>query len=193
MLASAALPSQVTITRVYPDRGPGCTTSGQVVNCDLDWMNPGQSSTVLIFTTVNSGGTLTASASVFAEGEQNLSDNQTTLTLTVGATVPPTTTPTTTPGKGPAATLPRTIRVVPLGKKGKLAVGSTLTVTPALEGSGLHYRWQVRGPKGYTDLRGQTASTLRLTGALAGKRVRVIVSNGGQARTSAPTAPIRKR
>ncbi len=196
-LATAVLPDQVAITSVYTPHG-GCTSSGQTVKCDLVWLNPGQSVTVLIFTTVNTGGTLTASASCSAQGEQDLRDNQTTLTETVGATgQPPVTTPpvATPPGKsksGPVLALPSTIRLVPLGT-GAVAVGSTLTVSPTLKIKGLRYRWQVRGTKGYTNLSGQTAPTLRLTSALAGKQVRVIVTSGKQSRTSAPTMPIRKR
>ena len=194
-LATATLPDQVKITSAYTPHG-SCTFSGQKVSCDLEWLDTAQSVTVLIAANVSAGGTLTATAAVSAQGELVLTDNNASLTQTVAAVTPRRRPPpdTTPPGKIIKSTpaLPSTIRLVPLGS-GKLAVGSTLTVTPALTTGGLHYRWQVRGAKGYTNLRGQTAPTLHLTGALVGKRVRVIASNGSQTRISAPTAPIRKR
>jgi Tol biopolymer transport system component len=190
-VADATIPSQLTITRTYLDHGTGCTVTGQHVHCDLTWMNPGQSATVLIFTTVESAGTLTANASCFAAGEQDLSDNSTALVLTTANPVMPATAST---GKRIviAPALPGTVKVVPLNK-GEFVVGATLTVSPAVKIGGVDYRWQVRSAKGYSTLKGETAPTLHLTGSLAGKQARVIVTKGDQSRTSAPTATIRSK
>jgi hypothetical protein len=180
-LATVVLPNQVTITSVYTPHG-SCSFSGQTVQCDLVWLNPGQTVTVFIFTTVASGGSLTATASVSAQGEQpeSLSDNNASLTL---STDPPVVTP---PTITPPTTLPHTLKIIPLGG-GKLAIGSVLTIKPSLKTfTGLNYRWQARGPKGYSNLRSQTAATLRLTAALVGKQVRVIVTSDSQTRISAP-------
>jgi hypothetical protein len=87
--ATVVLPAQVRIDAVALDHGPGCTTKGQTVECDLSWVNPGQDVFVVVNGTVQTGGELRATASVWATGEEATSDNATVLTLQVGPRAEP--------------------------------------------------------------------------------------------------------
>lgn len=197
-LAHATFPDQVTITRVYTPHG-SCTFSGQAVDCDLIWLNPGDSVIVHIWTTVTAPGTLVATASVSAQGEEKSSqaDNTTSLSLTVAdpnapkPTAPKPTVP--APKTTPAGSLQPTI-------SGSPTVGAVLRalVQPRLSSTGrVSYRWQalvtVKGVPSWQTVKGASHATLKLSGGLTGEKLRVTVTIGGKSYTSKPTAPVRKR
>jgi Subtilase family len=216
--ATFTLPEQIQITSVYVGHGPGCTQSGQTLACDLAWVNPGQDVTVIVSGAVASFGVLTATASVWAAGELNTTDNQTKLTEVVADPNAPKTTPPAGGGGSGGAGTPSTpsthVRAPGVLPKptGVPAVGTTLkaSLPVALHGvSELRYQWQVQllGKKAaglggspaspqWVAVKGASHASFTVTPGLAGRRLRLLVSVGpaktARSYVSPATAPVKK-
>src|SRR5581483_2983541 len=82
---NVTLPAGFTVTRIYADRGPGCTGTAPSLVCDVAWISPGIGTTVMIWGTVGQAGELDATATVSSlletELAANLGDNTATLKL----------------------------------------------------------------------------------------------------------------
>jgi subtilisin family serine protease len=201
-IATFTVPDQVIIGSVYLGHGPGCTQAGQTLTCDFDWVNPGQSVTAIVQGTVSKPGVLSAKATLWAKGELNLNDNQATLNQTV---TDPTAAAAPTPGNPSTPSSPdKKTEGVPLPSAApslitvngaSLAPGASLTLaTSNLHGT-TRYQWQAAGKNHrYVNLASQTRATLKVTRALVGKQVRVIVSlnttHGVRIVTSKATTPV---
>ena len=198
------LPDQVLITSVYVGHGPGCTQVGQVLDCNLDWVNPGEPVTVIVQGTVTKPGTLTATATVWAMGELNTTDNDATLAQNVAdpSAPPPPTTPKETQGvtsKGSTPALYSSRRYKQLTPGATLSLAANVARSLAakgLPGATVHYQWQYAGASHrFANLTTQTRASLTLTASLVGKQVRVLLSvrseTGMMTVTSQASAAIR--
>jgi hypothetical protein len=198
------LPDQVQVTSVYVGHGPGCTQAGQVLACNLDWVNPGEPVTVIVQGTVTKPGTLTATATVWAMGELNTTDNHATLAQNVAdpSAPPPPTTPKETQGvtsRGSTPALYSSRRYKQLTPGATLSLAANVARSLAAEGlpgATVRYQWQAAGTSHrFTNLSTQTRASLKLTASLVGKQVRVLLSvrsaTGMMTVTSQASAAIR--
>jgi hypothetical protein len=169
------LPDGYALSRTYADRGPGCTGTPPTLTCDVAWINPSSTTTVVIFGTVGQAGaqTLTATVTSMLEPELNPADN--TVTVTLAAPAPPT----PPPSAGVAGTT-KTIAQATLLKApsilGAHRVGATLRATKPLwsgRATNLRYAWQACTRTACAGIPGQHAPTLRLGRGAAGLWIRV--------------------
>jgi hypothetical protein len=194
--ATLALPTQVRIDGVSLDHGPGCTVAAQIVDCDLDWLNPGQDVFVIVSTTVLQPGRLDATASIWATGEDNRADNDAALALTVGDPATPKQATTASAAVAPVAAsagVPAPALSVKLS--GAARAGATLRAVPrSVRAAGVTYRWAVCAGSRCTTPAGATNAWLTLSHAWVGRRVTVVVAakgaNGRVARATAITARV---
>jgi hypothetical protein len=91
VVATITLPSQVKLDSTYADRGKGCTGT-TILTCDLDFLSGSLVATVTITTTVESSGTLVATASLATKPTDPVPANNT-ASVTVVVAAPPTPTP----------------------------------------------------------------------------------------------------
>jgi hypothetical protein len=89
VLLDVNLPAGFTVTKIYADRGSGCTGTAPKLTCDAAWVVPGIGTNVTIWGTVGEAGPLVASATatslVETELVSTLADN--TAQLTIAPTV----------------------------------------------------------------------------------------------------------
>jgi hypothetical protein len=89
VLLDVNLSAGFTVTRIYADRGSGCTGTAPRLTCDAAWVVPGVSTNLTIWGTVGEAGPLLASATatslVETELVSTLADN--TAVLTIAPTV----------------------------------------------------------------------------------------------------------
>ena len=131
------LPPQVSLTSTQVDRGPGCTASGQVVTCPLDFFPSGLTQHVILNVTVTATGTLVCSASdVSVPPDANPADDSASLAIAVGVQAPAVASPVFTQqatSPPPASARPATVTVVAAPKPVSLSVAKpVLTLTTKL-------------------------------------------------------------
>ncbi len=109
------LPSQVSYQGYHVDRGPGCSNSGQTVNCNLDFFPPGQTATVQIGARVTATGTATLTTSTYSSPQEyDPTNSAISFTITIGTASAPTPSPTPVP-VGKPAPVPATAAILSLG------------------------------------------------------------------------------
>jgi hypothetical protein len=105
VLLTLTLPAGYTVTRMYTDRGAGCSGAAPTLVCDVAWIAGTTTTTVTIWGTVGQAGELDATATVASlvetELASTLGDNTTTLKILPVAPPPP---PPAPPAKPPVLT-----------------------------------------------------------------------------------------
>jgi uncharacterized repeat protein (TIGR01451 family) len=201
------MPTGLTYTSSSATRG-SCTAAGQKVTCQLDYLAYPLVSEVSVTATVGISGQVTVLAAVTPTPADAKPDDN---TVTQTVTVPAPETSTLPPPPGPDPALPpdggtETAKPAPLTIGGPAKVGKRLTARPGTGWAGseplrLRYQWQtcatVKGKLRCTNLRGKTTSTLVISTAYLGKRLRVVATGlfaDGKAerRTSRLTRAVRR-
>jgi subtilisin family serine protease len=190
------MPSGMTHVESTANRGPGCTLTGQTVACDLGYLPRTAEAELVVTATVAMTGMLTVlAAATPTPDDAKPNDNL----VTHSVTVPGPPAPASSGGQDeddlPSVTI-----------TGDAKVGALLTADPgpSWKGRGPHtfgYQWEacatLKGKLECTTLAGQTKSTLAVTRAHVGKRLRVVVvalsADGiGELRDSSTTAAVRR-
>ncbi len=111
---SVSLPPQVGYQGFHVDRGPGCSSSGPTLTCNLDFFPPGQTTTVLIGAQVTSTGTATLTTSTYSSPQEyDPTNSEVSFPLTIGS-VTPAPPPTSGAEPPPARILPVVLKLAGL-------------------------------------------------------------------------------
>ena len=170
------LPAGYAVTRVVADRGPGCGGTAPALSCDVGWINPNASTTVVVFGTVGQAGAqkLTATATSLLEPELNAADNTAVVELAPASVPAP-----TAPFRPPAS---KTVQVTLVSRPaiaGAHRVGALLHArAPRWNAPAQHlrYSWQLCSATACIAISRQHSATLLVGRAAAGRSVRLVVA-----------------
>jgi hypothetical protein len=189
---SISLPPGLAVTRIYADRGPGCTaTSPTALECDAAWISPGTETHITIWGAVGGSGEqdFTATATSIVEREATATATDNTATLKLPAATAPLTPPNTGTGRALLQSAPVLLGPARAGKTLRVR-GAVWTITPRRAS----YTWELCTRTRCARLAITQAPKLQLPKTLKRVRIRVIeTAASGTTTLTATSAPLAVR